>query len=112
MSKRKFSIFKVSDYKGGELSSYTNLSEEEFIVELSELFTDMDDDKNLSEMTLEEIQKEIRKMESDEDFYSLYAGGDGFCGEICEHIENELVDVSIEDFIPQIASYIKENWNW
>jgi hypothetical protein len=108
MSKRKFSIFKVYDYKGGELSSSVNLSEDEFIGELAEKFDDLDGDP--SELTVEEIQKQIEEMESDEDFYSTYAGGDGFCGEIYEHKGSNLEEVSISDFIPQIAAYIKENW--
>jgi len=108
MSKRKFSIFKVYDYKGGELSSRVNLNEDSFFGELSEMFENFEGD--LKEMTVEEIQKEIEKMEDDDDFYSTYAGGDGFVGELYEHKENKLKEVSISDFFPEIAKYIKENW--
>jgi hypothetical protein len=110
MSKRKFSIFKVYDYKGGELNSNINLDERTFYAELAQLFEDqefLEDD--LADMTEEEICIELKRIEASNDFYSYYAGSDGgFCGEIYEHINGNLVEVKIEDFIPQIAYYIKE----
>lgn len=109
MSKRKFSIFKVYDYKGGELNSDVNLDERSFYGSLAELFDDFDGDYTL--LTEDEICNELKKLESAEDFYSYYAGGEGgFCGELYEHINGLLVEVELADFIPQIASYIKEEW--
>jgi hypothetical protein len=54
---RKFSIFKVYDYKGGELSSSVNLSEDEFFGELAEALNFEGDSE---EMTVEEIEKRIK----------------------------------------------------
>lgn len=109
MSKRIFSIFKVYGYKGGELSSRVNLSEDRFYGELAELFEDIEAD--FSAMSEEEIVKELKKAENDEDFYSTYAGGDGFVGEIYEHKDGKLKEVSISNFFPEIAKYIKKNWS-
>ena len=43
-------------------------------------------------------------------FYSEYAGGDGFCGDIYEVENNKLKLVDIEDYIDDIAKHISENW--
>jgi hypothetical protein len=56
------------------------------------------------------LKKELKESLKDEDFYSTYAGGEGFCGEIYEHKDSNLHEVQIDDFIPEIAKYIKENY--
>lgn len=103
---RKFSIFEVYDYRGGELSSRVNLNEDSFYGELAELFNNSAEFEE--NMTVEEIETAIKTALDDEDFY--YAGGDGFCGEIYEHKGSNLTKVQIEDFIPEIAKYVKENY--
>jgi hypothetical protein len=112
MRNRKFSIFKVYDYKGGELSSLINLQEESFYEELAELFENhefLEDD--LDKMSEDLICEELEKIISSRDFSSMYASNETtFTGEIYEHIDNDLVKVSIKNFIPQIAEHIKKNW--
>jgi len=103
---RIFSIFRVYDYKGGELSTSTNLFIEDLCCELAETL-ELGDVSSLSE---EEISEKIEKITS-ENFFFNYAGSDrGFCGKIYEHVENQLKEVKFVDFLPQIASYVKTNW--
>lgn len=102
---RTFSIFKVYDYKGGELSELINLDEEQLCYELWELFDfDLDDD----DITVEDITKQLLEKYNDDDFFDEYAGGDGFCGKIFEHIDNKLEYFDMEDFLPQLAQHIKK----
>ena len=107
---RRFSIFRVYDYKGGELSSRINKTEEDLILELSEYFqktiSDLYHYKKIS--TLDECVLSIEKSLQDEDFYNTYAGGGGFCGKVFEHKNNLLVEVKIETFIYKIAKCIFE----
>jgi len=119
-----FSIFRVYDYKGGELSSVTNLSKERFIEHLSELFENIDynniqlkRDRNINdilevntESIIDEISKNLEKIITQEDFYSTYAGGEGFVGEIYKVENDKMTKVNIESFIPDIAKYIYETW--
>lgn len=108
MSTRKFSIFSVYDYKGGELRSSTNLSEEEFYGQLADLVEHVVPD--VTKLSVEEIQSKLEELCNKNDFESSYAGGDGFCGEMYEHIGGELSTVEFIDFLPQVASFIKKNW--
>lgn len=116
-----YAIFKVYDYKGGELNASTNLDKEELISNLAEIFErfsycDDDDDEDESDeegglkKDLESIKTFINKCLSREDFFSTYAGGDGFCGEIYEVEEDKMVEVDLTDFLEEIAQYIFNNW--
>ncbi len=96
---KTYAIFKVYDYKGGELRSSTNLTYKDFINELTELFDNLELD-DLSERrdrkikkildsdseSASDIKSEIKKFMDEGDFYSTYAGalGDGFCGKMYE----------------------------
>ncbi len=110
-----YSIFRVYDYKGGELSSSINIDESRFIGKLADLFENgfdgLVDEPDFSRMNLKDIEDALKKIEKSNEFYSEYAGGYGFVGEIYEHSNNKLVSKSIKQFIPQIAKHIKENWN-
>lgn len=46
----------------------------------------------------------------DEYFYSIYAGGDGFCGKIYEITDTGLKEVKISDYVDDIAKHINDNW--
>ena len=93
-----YSIFRVFDYKGGELNASINLTKNEFIQELIESrFEDVEGE------TISEIKENISEIINDDEFYEIYAGGDGFCGELYEHIDNKLVPIGFEDFIDDIA---------
>ncbi len=119
----KYCIFKVYDYKGGELSTSVNLDYDEFIGELSDLFENIDidsiserRDRNISKILGEDsgldkdIKVEVEKILKSRDFYSTYAGGDGFCGECYEVDNNNLKRVKIENYVDDIVKYIIKNW--
>jgi hypothetical protein len=101
----RYSIFKVYDYKGGELTSKINLSEKKFIEALGELFENIDFDE-LPEITEESILKRITKEEKSNNFYSEYACDESFTGEIYEHIDNKLKKVKLKNYLPQVAKYL------
>jgi len=113
MSNIKYALFKVYDYKGGELRSYVNLTKEQLISSLSEYFEDCEE-LHTDEWELldkEVISKVIKKKVSDEyEFFSLYAGGDGFTGELYKIENNEMTIVKFEYFIEDIIEYINKNW--
>jgi|ERR1035437_1776422 hypothetical protein len=122
---KSYCIFKVYDYKGGELNSSTNLDYECFIAELSELFEnalyDIREDKqtvrdNKIEVIVDDkpyidIVKAAILKELKGDFYSTYAGGDGFCGKCFVVENNHLSPVNISSYVDDIAKYINENWD-
>jgi hypothetical protein len=117
-----YAIFKVYDYKGGELNSSTNLDKEQLISNLAEIFeryNDCDDDDEDDEdesdeeglkKDLEIIKSFINECLSREDFFSTYAGGDGFCGEIYEVEGDKMKEVDFTSFLEEIAQYIFNNW--
>jgi len=110
-----YAIFKVYDYKGGELNASTNLDKEELISNLAEIFErfsycdDDDEDEGLKK-DLESIKTFINECLSREDFFSTYAGGDGFCGEIYEVEGDKMKEVDLTYFLEEIAQYIFNNW--
>ena len=104
---RIFSMFRVYDYKGGELSRYTNVTTEEIAGELAEMY--YEDIFDLVGKTVEDIRKYILDNPMEE---STYAGGDtgNFVGNIYEHVDNKLVGVSLNSCIEDIVQYIHKNW--
>ena len=48
---------------------------------------------------------------NDSDFYSTYAGGDGFVGEMYCIENNIMKSVSHSQFVDEIVDYIDKNWN-
>jgi len=108
-----YAIFKVYDYKGGELNASTNLDKEELISNLAEIFENEnfeDEDGEPIKKDLESIKTFINECLSRESFFSTYAGGDGFCGEIYEVEGDKMEEVSFTSFLEEIAQYIFENW--
>ena len=115
---KTWAIFRVYDYKGGEINSRVNLSYESFINELCGLFDNvkfnlaerrdkkikkvLDEDNSVSS-DIEYMKDKMKKYMEDQDFYSTYAGGDGFCGEICEVDNGMMKEVDIEDYLDDIA---------
>ena len=108
-----YAIFKVYDYKGGELNASTNLTKEQFISELAEIFENRDFEDEEGEpikKDLESIKEFINQCISEEDFESTYAGGDGFCGNLYEIDGDKMVEVGITSYLEEIAQYIFDNW--
>lgn len=126
---KTYCIFKVYDYKGGELSSRVNLSHEDFIGELAEKFEnaawELKEDKATRRDTkIDTIVDSVKTDEykialksailaeiNDSDFYSTYAGGDGFVGEMYCIENNIMKSVSHSQFVDEIVDYIDKNWN-
>lgn len=103
---KTYAIFKVSNYKGGELSSYINLTKDQFIEELSELFTD---DRLYKNIPLSHIEGIIEDLVDLEDFYSPYAGYDeGFTGELYEVRNGIMYEVKVAEYSKEIAKLIYE----
>lgn len=122
-----YSIFKVYDYKGGELSTSLNLEEERFFEEFLEIiFEDVDYDDDEDEDSDEDdsdnqTNDKITK-DSDinvvvkylEDLYqnsgSEYAGG-GTCYECFKHVDGKLVSNFFNaEFWLKLAKYYKEKY--
>ena len=83
MDETKYHLFKVYDYKGGELSPSINLSKVELIEDILESFIDTDfyyeDEDNTP--TKEEIIKHLTNVNNLPEF-SIYAGGDGHVADL------------------------------
>lgn len=108
-----YAIFEVYDYKGGELSASPNLSKEDFISKLAEIFENKDFEDEEGEPVkkdLEAIKEFINSCVSEEDFESTYAGGNGFCGKIYRLDGDNMVEVGITSYLEEIAQYIFDNW--
>jgi hypothetical protein len=103
-----YAIFKVYDYKGGELSSSLNLDKESFIEELSSIFENNFDED--IEKDLESVKEFINNCLIDDDLLSEYAGGDGFCGKIYEVDGDNMRQLKINDYLEDVAQYIFDNW--
>ena len=106
-----YCIFKVYDYKGGELSSSVNLTFARFIGELAEKFESIDLPKNKrNEFDREGIKANILKKLNNRDFYSTYAGGDGFVGQMYKVEGDRMIRTSFEHHVDDITDYIIKHW--
>lgn len=119
---KTWAIFKVYDYKGGELSSDYNLDYKKFINSLVDIFKIYGDvNINISEIRdlkikgvldetnekeLEFVINKLKNRVNADDFYSIYASNDGFCGELFEVEDGKMKEVSIDDYLEDIAKII------
>lgn len=114
MSDVKYALFKVYNYKGGELNSYTNLTKEKLISNLSDYFERYDEDIFTEDgkiLELDQLKENLKLIVDDKyNFFSLYATGEGFTGEIYKIENNEMFKLAFEDFTNEIAEYIYKNW--
>lgn len=125
---KSYCIFQVYDYKGGELSSSVNLSHDSFIGELAERFEntvyklqdkavkrDRTIDSVLNDTELVSYKSLLKEAISNEisksGFYSSYAGGDGFVGEMFCIENNHMTRVRHSQFVDDIVEYINKNWD-
>lgn len=105
-SKVTYCLFNVYDYKGGELSS--DLDNKDLGQLMASVFENYDfKDYNNKEL----IKQDLLNIINSDEFYSNYAGGDGFCGEFYKVEDSKLTPISIEDNIDLITDYIFKNWN-
>lgn len=119
MKMSNYHIFKVYDYKGGELISSINLNKEQFIDELTELLRfdyiiddseDLDfyDDGNIIE---ESVIKVINAFSIEDLEFSEYAGDNNTVWEAFEIIEDKLVSISLtEELFVECKTHYLKNW--
>lgn len=101
-----YSIFSISDYKGGELHTETNVSLDyvhDYIIEHLMI------EEELEELGLEK-QKQLTPLKLEymlhilyEQNYSLYAGGAGFTAKVFQHKRNKLKEVEFPTFFEGTA---------
>jgi len=119
MEDRTFSIFKVYDYKGGELRTEVNKSFNYVVGEIIE--AGMIEHKELPYS--DSIYEILENLPKDEALIKcnalinestlrndIYAGGD--CGpimKIFEHVDNRLVQASLNEFKPYLAENIMKD---
>lgn len=101
-------IAKVYDYKGGELSTYKNLSFNNFISELAKYYEDIEGLEEItSNTTYDEVLQAITAYEVP---FGNYAGGDTIVASFYKVENSEMTEVYIDDYLPDIAKHILENW--
>jgi hypothetical protein len=101
-------IAKVYDYKGGELSTYTNLTFKRFITELAEYYEDIE---GLEEITSNTTYDEVLQVITDYEVpFGDYAGGDTIVASFYKVENSKMTQVDIDDYLPDIAKHILENW--
>ena len=99
MKNLKYHIFKVYDYKGGELSTSINLSKERFVGEIIEYFIDYDEiEFNQGTPDILKLSKDIVRNIKE---LSKYACGDSQVAEFFSTDDEslELTSVNLEKFV-------------
>jgi hypothetical protein len=126
---KTYCIINVSDYHGGDLHSYTNLTFSDFIDHVTEIIdNNMDNidvvmesrdskinsvlgDKNY----VDTIKMNVQAIISNSTFYGNYAGsvsnGDAcFYGEFYEVKDSTMTEIKLDSFVDDIVECIKKNW--
>jgi len=109
MKKDTYSIFKVYDYKGGELSAIVNATFDDVMEMLAENIkhSELEYSEDIWDMSNDDITRVCTECDVEAE---LYAGGDeGWCGEIYRHKNRNLKQVSPSKFKPHLAEYIINN---
>lgn len=101
---KTYALFEVYDYKGGELSATTNMSLEDLLNELWELYYTTD--TNLETATEQDILDWLNDNPIEE---STYAGGDSFCGTYYEVEASKMRAIDLDEFNKELAAYIFTN---
>lgn len=104
-----YCIFKVYDYKGGELDSTLNMSYNELLVEISEMlaFDFFVENSNLPDHEIINFVKSEKFKRKYIDQVSIYAGGDNNVFEIYKCFNNTLI---ILDCFQDLWKDIIENY--
>ena len=105
MNETKYHLFKVNDYKGGELSTSLNLSKVELIEEILDTFIDTDFYyENEASFTEEELEKHLKNVNNLPKF-SIYAGGESHVAELYYTTPTgDLEEIDITQFIKDNVS--------
>ena len=100
---KTYAIFKVYDYKGGELSTTINMSFEDLLSELWKLYGN---NPNLKTATEQNILDWLNANPIEE---SVYAGGGSFCGILYEVEDSIMQAIGLDEFNKELAAYIFTN---
>ena len=117
----KYSIFKVYNYKGGELLSTVNLDHDQFISTLSEFFENIVFDEKIIRIKkiklltnnddteiINYIKSLLKDKMNDDNFYSNYANDNiEFCGEIYKIEDDRMTEISIEYYLDDNKDVIR-----
>ena len=102
MTESKYHIFRVYDYKGGELSTSINLSKDEFICSIIEYFIDYD------EIEFDQEKPDILKLSKDIlgniKELSLYAGGNS---QVAEFFSTSVESTKLESL--DLEKFVRDN---
>jgi hypothetical protein len=98
-----YHLFRVYDYKGGELSASTNLSRLDICNEIIEYF--FNDDKLKIDQNNEDLKKTMGRIVNENS--SIYAGGDDWCGNIFFTEDKILKSCSISSFFDDIIDILR-----
>jgi hypothetical protein len=98
-----YHLFKVNDYKGGELSYETNLDKESLVETISEVF----DTSEYKAFNLDQLTTAIREEMLSEDRNNLYADGQGVLFQTNEE-DGSLMELEWVDFAEDIAKQLIE----
>lgn len=108
-----YHVFRVFEYKGGELRTKVNMNKESFLSDISDVFESafyhVDDE--VSELEVSKILELLKKEISKKGFYSTYAGGEGFVGKLYYAENGKLIEINLKDTLEDLAEYIKKNWD-
>jgi len=106
-----YHIFRVWDYKGGELSSDVNLDRESFIENLAERMSDsyLDESHNTLEKIKARVKRLVEQKYNGNDFLGNH---DGFMGEIyqssTEADDSSLTEVEWTDLVDELSAKLFE----
>lgn len=106
-----YHIFRVWDYKGGELSSDVNLDREQLISNLAERMSDsyLDESYNTLEKIKVRVQRLITQKYDGNDFLGTH---DGFMGEIyqtsTEADDSSLTKIKWVDLVDELSAKLFE----
>lgn len=106
-----YHIFRVWDYKGGELSSEVNLSREQLIENLAERMYDSYLDESFD--TLEKIKARVKRLVVQKyDGNDFLGEHDGFMGEIYQSSTDvaniSLIEVKWTDLVDELSAKLFE----
>ena len=102
MAESKYHIFRVYDYKGGELSTSLNLTKDRFVCSIIEYFIGYDEIEFNQETP--DIQKLSKDILGNINELSNYAGGDSI---VAEFFSTDAVSANLKSL--DLEKFIKDN---